>query len=157
MKKSNYRKPAPTVKEGQLTINIFAMFMSLSVFLFIQQAGILLINVMFSLSYPSNLDNVTNFIGSIILIVFLTFLFGLATQAGFGIIRRTDAENKIYLVYNVITLFIIIIQGISVAMMVAPMYIVPNLMISAAILYSLYSVIKGVPKSFINRFSKQKR
>jgi hypothetical protein len=157
MRKNNYKKHDSTPKEGQLTINIFAMFMSLSVFLFIQQAGILLINVMFSLNYPYNLDIISNFIGSIILIIFLTFLFGFATQVGYGIIRRTEAENKIYLVYNVITLFIITIQGITVAMMVAPMYIVPNLLIGAAIVYSLYSVIKGVPKSFISKFSKQKR
>ena len=157
MKKTNYNKPAPTVKEAQLTINIFAMFMSLFVFLFVQQAGVLLINVMFSLNYPFNLDTISNFIGSIILIIFLTFLFGFATQAGYGVIRRTEAENKIYLVYNAITLFIIIIQGISVAMMVAPMYLVPNLVIGAAIIYSLYSVIKGVPKSFVSKFLKQKR
>ncbi|NCB41113.1 MAG: hypothetical protein EOM59_00610 [Clostridia bacterium] len=157
MKQPSRRKSQPTVKQGQLTINIFAMFMSLFVFLFIQQTGILLINVMFSLGYPSNLDNITNFIGTITMIIVLTFLFGFASQAGYGIIRRTGAEDKIYLVYNVLTLFIIAIQGVTVAMMVAPMYIVPNLLIGAAIIYSLYSVIKGVPKSFIDKISKQKR
>ena len=154
MKKTNYSKTEPKSGEGQLTINIFAMFMSLFVFLFVQQAGILLLNVMFSLGYPTNLDNITNFLGSIIVIIFLTFLFGFASQMGFGIIRRTKAESKIYIVYNVATLIILAIQGITVAIMTAPMYIAPNILICGATIYSLTSVIKGIPESFISRVNK---
>lgn len=156
MKKPKINTPKPPV-EGQLTINIFAIFISLFVFVFIQQAGILLINIMFSLNYPSNLDTISNFLGSMILIIFLTFLFGFATQIGFSVIRKTDAEYKIYLIYNVVTLLIFIIQGITVAMMVSPIYIAPNILLSVAIIYSLYSAIKGVPKSFVEKFVKQKR
>ncbi|HCU08337.1 MAG TPA: hypothetical protein DF480_05155 [Clostridiales bacterium] len=157
MSKPDYRKKEPPDSQGQLTINIFAMFMSVVVFLFIQQAGILLLNVMFSLSYPSNLDNVTNMMGTIILIIFLTFLFGLASQMGYGIIRRTKAENKIFVVYNVVILLILFIQGITVAFMTVPMYIVPNLLIGIATMYSLYTIIKGVPDRFVHRIKKLKK
>lgn len=157
MKTPDYRKKTPPDSQGQLTINIFAMFMSVVVFLFIQQAGILLLNVMFSLSYPSDMDNVTNLLGTIILIIFLTFLFGVASQMGYGVIRRTKAERKIFVVYNVVILGILFLQGITVVLMIPPVYAVPNLLISIATVYSLYTVIKGVPDRLMNRIRRQKK
>jgi hypothetical protein len=157
MSKPDYRKKEPPDSQGQLTINIFAMFMSVVMFLFVQQAGILLLNVMFSLSYPSNLDNVTNMLGTIVLIIFLTFLFGLASQTGYGVIRRTKAESKIFVVYNVVILAILLIQGITVSLMTVPMYSVPNILIGIATVYSLYTLFKGVPDRFLHRVKTLKK
>lgn len=157
MKQANYRKKAPAAGQGQFTINIFAMFMSVVVFLFVQQAGILLMNVMFSLGYPSNLDNVDSFLGSIVLIVFLTLLFGVASQMGHSVVLRTEAQRKILVVYNSVVLLILIIQGISVAMMTVPMYIVPNLLIGAAIVYTLYILVTGRQDSLIKQVRRLRK
>lgn len=149
MKKDAYQKPVPPQKQGQLTINVFAMFLSVFVFLFIQQAGILLLNVLLDLSYPQDVSNIGGFFSAMTYIFVLTALFGFASQMGFSIIRRVRAEEKIYIVYNSLTLFILIVQGITVYAMIPPMYIVPNLFICAATFYGLYKIKMGisVPKA----------
>jgi hypothetical protein len=154
MNKPDYRKKAPPAGQGQLTINIFAMFMSTAAFLFVQQAGILLLNVMFSLNYPRSLGNVTNLFSAVMLIVVLTLLFGFASQVGHGIVRRTQAQHQILIVYNTVVLLILIIQGITVAVMTAPMFIVPNLFIGVAIIYTLYILVTGAPDIFVNHLRK---
>jgi hypothetical protein len=157
MSKPAYRKNEPPSGQGQLTINIFAMFMSVFAFLFVQQAGVLLMNVMFSLNYPSNLDNVKGIFPAFSLVIFLTFLFGLASQMGYEIIRRTKAEKKIYVVYNVIVLILLAIQGVTVAVMTYPIYAAPNLFVSIATLYGVYAINKGMTGHFARRIKKIKK
>lgn len=130
--------------QGKLTINIFAMFISIVVFLFIQQAGILLLNVLFDLNYPKDVSNINGFFGAISYIMVLTGIFGLAAQVGFSMIQRVNAEEKIYFVYNTLTLFILLVQGVTVYAMIHPMYIVPNIFICAATFYGLYKIKMGI-------------
>ncbi len=157
MSKPAYSKNEQPAGQGQLTINIFAMFMSVFAFLFVQQAGVLLMNVMFSLNYPSNLDNAKGIFASFSLVIFLTFLFGLASQIGYEVIRRTKAEKKIYVVYNIIILVLLAIQGVTVAVMTYPLYAAPNLFISIATLYGVYAVNKGMTGHFARRIKKLKK
>lgn len=156
MRKPVYRNKSQQDKEGQLTINIFAIFMSLVVFLFIQQGGIHLLNVMYGLGYPSDMSKITNMFGVTIFNVVLIFIFGVALQFGYGIIRRTKADTKIFVAYNIITLFILVIQGISVALLSSPLFTAPNLVMGVATLYSTYTVIKGVPDRVVGRVRKLK-
>lgn len=144
MRDSSPKNSAAPEHQAKITINIFAMFLSIVVFLFIQQAGILLLNVLFDLDYPRDVSNISGFFSAISYILALTGLFGLAAQVGFSMIQRVNAEAKIYVVYNTLTLFILIVQGITVYVMIPPMYIVPNIFICAATFYGLYKIKMGI-------------
>lgn len=144
MRDSSQKNSTAPEHQAKITVNIFAMFISIVVFLFIQQAGILLLNVLFDLNYPRDVSNIDGFFGAISYILVLTGIFGLAAQVGFSMIQRVNAEAKIYVVYNTLTLFILIVQGITVYAMIHPMYIVPNIFICAATFYGLYKIKMGI-------------
>ncbi len=154
MRESSKNTAGPN-NQDKLTVNIFAMFVSVVVFLFIQQAGILLLNVLFSLNYPKDVSNIGGFFSALSYILVLTAIFGFAAQAGYEIIRRVKAEEKIYIVYNTITLLILIVQGLTVFTMISPMYIVPNIFICSATLYGLYKIKMGISVKKPNKSKKR--
>ena len=110
MRKPVYKKNTHSEPQGEMTVNIFAIFISLFVFLFVQQGGILLLNVMFGLNYPNDVSRITNFFGTTIFNVVLIFVFGVGLQMGYGIIRRVKADTKIFIAYNMVTLLILVIR-----------------------------------------------
>ncbi len=156
MRKPVYKKNTHSEPQGKMTVNIFAIFISLFVFLFVQQGGILLLNVMFGLNYPNDVSRITNFFGTTIFNVVLIFVFGVGLQMGYGIIRRVKADTKIFIAYNMVTLLILVIQGLGVALAISPLYTVPNIVLGIATVYSTYTTIKGVPDRVVGRIRKLK-
>ena len=138
-------------KKGQRTINIYAFFFSLVAFLFVMQLGTGIAGALMGFSYPSGLLGMTGVINTISLILVLTAIFLAASQAGFIIIRKAEADKKNYVIYHSLVIAIMALSALYViGAYKNAWFALPNIFTIAATAYSLknvnrskYEVVKG--------------
>lgn len=129
------------VKKGQRTINIYAFFFSLVVFLFVMQLGSGLFGALMGFRYPSGMLGVTGIISTFAAVSVLTIVFLIASQAGFEVIRRAAADKVITVWYNRIVIGIMLVEAVYVFSLYKNVwFLLPNLLTSAATVYSLVNI-----------------
>ena len=151
-------------KKGQRTINIYAFFFSLVAFLFVLQLGTGLLGALMGWRYPSGMHTVHGFIGTFSAVLTLTVLFLLASQAGFTIITRAEADKAIMKVYNGIVIAVMLLEAVYVFLMYKNAFLMlPNALTIAATAYSLvnigrskYEVVKGT-RAWRNEQARKER
>lgn len=151
-------------KKGQRTINIYAFFFSLVAFLFVLQLGTGLAGALMGFRYPNGLLGMTGIVGTISLVLVLTVIFLAASQAGFAIIRRAEADKQNYIIYHSIVIFIMAIDALYiVAAYKNVWFILPNIFTVAATAFSLknvnrskYEVVKGT-RAWRNEQARRER
>ena len=151
-------------KKGQRTINIYAFFFSLVAFLFVLQLGTGLAGALMGFRYPNGLLGMTGIVGTISLVLVLTVIFLAASQAGFAIIRRAEADKKNYIIYHSIVIFIMLIDALYIVTAYKNVwFILPNIFTAAATAFSLknvnrskYEVVKGT-RAWRNEQARRER
>ena len=151
-------------KKGQRTINIYAFFFSLVAFLFVLQFGTGLLGALLGFRYPSGMQSVSGFFSTFTAVLTLTVLFLLASQAGFTIIRKAEADKSITKVYNIIVIAVMAFEAVYVFLAYRNVFLLlPNLFTIAATAYSLaninrskYEVVRG-SRAWKNEQARQER
>lgn len=125
-------------KKGQLTINIYAFFFSLVAFLFVLQLGAGVIGALMRFSYPGNLSPLDDFWSIFGAVSSLTVVFMLASQVGTIVIRRAEASPKIFVVYNLIVLFIMFTGAVWIFYVYRQIwFILPNVITILGTIFAL--------------------
>lgn len=151
-------------KKGQRTINIYAFFFSLVAFLFVLQLGTGLAGALMGFRYPNGLLGMTGIVGTISLVLVLTVIFLGASQAGFTIIRRAEADKRNYIIYHILVIFVMALSAAYVAAAYKNVwFILPNVFTIASTAYSLknvnrskYEVVKGT-RAWRNEQARKER
>ena len=151
-------------KKGQRTINIYAFFFSLVAFLFVLQLGTGLAGALMGFRYPNGLLGMTTVFGTISLVLVLTVIFLVASQAGFAIIRKAEADKKNYIIYHSLVIFVMAVSAIYVGVAYRnAWFTLPNILTIAATAYSLkninrskYEVVKGT-RAWRNEQARKER
>ncbi len=151
-------------KKGQRTINIYAFFFSLVAFLFVLQLGTGLAGALMGFRYPNGLLGMTGIVGTISLVLVLTVIFLGASQAGFTIIRRAEADKRNYIIYHILVIFVMTLSAAYVAAAYKNVwFILPNVFTIASTAYSLknvnrskYEVVKGT-RAWRNEQARKER
>ena len=151
-------------KKGQRTINIYAFFFSLVAFLFVLQLGTGLAGALMGFRYPDGLLGMTTLFGTISLVLVLTVIFLVASQAGFAIIRRAEADKKNYIIYHSLVIFVMAISAIYIGVAYKDAwFVLPNVLTIAATAYSLknvnrskYEVVRGT-RAWRNEQARKER
>ena len=151
-------------KKGQRTINIYAFFFSLVAFLFILQLGTGLAGALMGFRYPNGMLGMTGVVGTISLVIVLTVIFLLASQAGYTIIRKAEADKKNYIIYNIFVIAYMALFAVYVASAYKNIFFaIPNVLTIAATAFSLknvnrskYEVVKGT-RAWRNEQARKER
>lgn len=151
-------------KKGQRTINIYAFFFSIVAYLFVLQIGTLLSGMLMGFRYPNGMLGIQGIFETISLVLVLTVVFLLASQAGFTIIRRAEADKKNFIIYDIFVIFSMAITGIYVVIAYGNAWFgLPNVATIAATAFSLknvnkttYEVVKDT-RAYRNEQARQER
>lgn len=151
-------------KKGQRTINIYAFFFSLVAFLFVMQLGTGIAGALMGFRYPDGLLGMTGVINTISLVIVLTAIFLGASQAGFIVIRKAQADRRNYIIYHSIVIVVMVLSAIyMIGAYKNAWFALPNLLTIAATAFSLknvnkskYEVVKGT-RAWRNEQARKER
>ena len=151
-------------KKGQRTINIYAFFFSLVAFLFVMQLGTGIAGALMGFRYPDGLLGMTGVINTISLVIVLTAIFLGASQAGFIVIRKAQADRRNYIIYHSIVIVVMVLSAVyMIGAYKNAWFALPNLLTIAATAFSLknvnkskYEVVKGT-RAWRNEQARKER
>lgn len=132
---------AKAEKKGQRTIDIYAFFFSLVVFLFIMQLGSGLMGSLSGYSFPGNLTSVIGVWNYLGYIFGMTMMLLAASQAGFVVIRKAQATTRIFAFFDIIVTAIMVITSAYIVLLYKnPVYTIPCVVVILTSLFSLRHV-----------------
>ena len=128
------------------------------------QLGTHIAGALMGFHYPDGLLGMTGVVNTICFVIVLSAIFLGASQAGFIVIRKAEADKKNYIIYHSIVLVVMVLGAIY--MVGAYKYFwftLPNLFTIAATAYSLknvnrskYDVVKGT-RAWRNEQARRER